>query len=118
MDNIATVIDQPATALKGNTQALMEAGRIWADGCRNLSDIMATASQAHLDHMTATLKAMSDVKTFKGAMELQVAAACTSMEQAIANSSKLSTASMALADQGMAPIKARMDLAMARYTSQ
>ena len=122
MDTVTTIADQTSRsstsgAFKGNTQAMMEFGQIWAASCRTMSDIMTSASQAYFDHMTTTMKAMSDVRTIKGAMELQMAATRTSMEQALANSSKLSTASMEFADQGMAPIKARMDVTMAKFSS-
>ena len=117
MDTVAKITDQTSASFKGNTQAMMELGQIWAAGCRNVSNIIATASQSHLDHMTTTMKAMSDVRTIKGAMELQMSAARTSMEQAVSTTSKLSTASMELADQGMAPMKACMDSTMARFTS-
>ena len=119
MDNVTTIAeaDQSSGSFKGNTQAMMEFGHIWAAGCRNLSDIMATSSQAYFDHVTNTMKAMSDVRTIKGAMELQMAATRTAVEQAVASSSKLSIASMEFADQGMAPIKARMDATMARFSS-
>ena len=79
---------------------MMEFGQIWAAGCRTISDIMTSASQAYLDHMTTTMKAMIDVRTIKGTMELQMAATRTSMEQALVNSSKLSAASMEFADLG------------------
>ena len=122
MDNVTAIADQAseaptAGAFKSNTQAVMEFGHIWAAGWRNISDIMTSASRAHLDHMTATMKAMSDIKTIKGAIDLQMAAIQTSIDQAVTNSSKLSTASMKFADQGMAPIKARMDATMARFSS-
>lgn len=121
MDNIATVADQTSEAFsstsKGNTQAMMELGQLWVAGFRKFSNIMGTASQAHFDHVTTTIKAMCHVRTVQGALELQMAAACTSIAQAVANSNKLSTASMELADQGMAPLKARMEKAVARFSS-
>jgi hypothetical protein len=115
MDSIVPVYDQPLKTFASNTQAIIEFSRIWAEGCRNISDIMVTATQAHFDHVTDTLKAMGDAKTIKGAMGLQMAATRTSIEQAVVNSNKLSNASISLANQGFAPLKARMDIAASSF---
>ena len=116
MDNVSMTSEQSSVALTSNAKAMTDSGHIWAAGYHQISEIMANASLAYFDHVTTTLKALSDVRTMKGAVELQMSATRTSIEQAV-TTSKLTTASMELANQGMAPIKARMDATIARFTS-
>ena len=97
MDNVSTMADQSSGLLKSNTKDMMIFSQRWVTGCRNISDIMTTASKAHFNHMITTMKAMSDVRTIKDAMELQMAATLNSIEQVVTNTRKLSAASMEMA---------------------
>ena len=62
-----------------------------------------------------TIKALSGVKSLKEAMDLQTSMARSSMETVMAETGKITDASMKLAEQAMAPITARVTLAVEKF---
>ena len=62
-----------------------------------------------------SFKALAGVKSVKEAMDLQTSLARASMETAMAETGKITDASMKLAEQTIAPIAARMTLAVEKF---
>ena len=116
MDNLRTSFEQTAQSGQGNVEAVMQSHKIWTAGFQNISEIMTAAAQAHFDHTIATIKAMSVAKSIKEATDLQMAATRVSIERALASTGKLTDASMALVEQGFAPITAQMTMALEKLT--
>ncbi len=112
MDNLQSSFEQTTQSSRGTVDAVMESQKVWAAGFQNISEIMTAAAQAQFDHTLATIKAMSVAKTVKEAMDLQMAATRISFERALANTGKLSDASMSLVEQGIAPITAQMTMSL------
>ncbi len=100
---------------QGNVEAIMKCGQIWAAGVQDLSKSFAATAQAQLDQTVSTWKALAGVKSLKEAMELQTSVARSSMEVAVAETGKLTDASMKLAEQTIAPISARVTLAVEKF---
>ena len=100
---------------QGNVDAFVKAGQIWAAGVQDMGKRFAATAQAQMDQTVATMKAMAGVKSLKEAMELQSTLARASMEQAVAETGKLTETSMKLTEQAMAPITARVTLAMETF---
>jgi len=100
---------------QGNFEAMMKAGQIWAAGVQELHKTLAATAQAQVEAAMGTFKAMSGVKSLKEAMDLQTTLARSSMETAMAETGKLTDASVKLAEQAMAPITARVTLAVEKF---
>lgn len=100
---------------QGNFEAMMKAGQIWAAGVQDLQKTFAATAQAQVEAAMGTMKALSGVKSLKEAMDLQASLARTSLETVVAESGKLTDASMKLAEQTMAPITARVTLAVEKF---
>ncbi len=100
---------------QGNVEALVKSSQIWTAGVQDLTKHVAATAQASLDETLHTFKALSSVKSLKDAMELQSSLARSSMEKAMAETGKLTDASMKLAEQVIAPITARVTLAVEKF---
>lgn len=101
---------------QGNVEAILKSSQIWAAGVQDLGKHFAATAQAQMDETMATVKALSGVKSLKEAMDMQSVLAKTAVEKLMAESGKLTDASMKLAEQAMAPISARMTLAAEKFT--
>jgi phasin family protein len=101
---------------QGNVEAFMKSGQIWATGVQDMGKALAATAQAQVDAAVATMKALSSVKSLKDAVDLQTTLARSSVETAIAETGKLTDASMKLAEQALAPITARVTLATEKFS--
>jgi phasin family protein len=111
MDNAMKTAEELVSFGQGNVEAVMKSGQIWAAGVQDLSKSLAATAQAQFEQTMATWKALAGVKSLKEAMDLQAGLARSSLETAMAESGKLTDASMKLAEQTFAPITARVTLA-------
>jgi phasin family protein len=100
---------------QGNVEAMMKSGQIWAAGVQDLSKQFAATAQASFEETIATFKAMTSVKSIKDAMDLQSSLARSTMEKTLAESGRLTDASFKLTEQAMAPITARVTLAVEKF---
>ncbi len=100
---------------QGNFEALMQCGQIWAAGVQDLGKVMSATAQAQAEAAMGTFKAMSGVKSLQEAMDLQTTLARSSLETAMAETGKITEASVKLAEQAMAPITARVTLAVEKF---
>ena len=96
-------------------EAFNQAGHIWTAGVQDLSKTFAAPAQAQMDATMTSFKALATVKSLKDAVELQSAMARTSVEAAVTEASKMTDASMKLAEQAIAPITARVTLAVEKF---
>jgi phasin family protein len=100
---------------QGNVEAVLKSGQIWAEGVQEFSKTFAATAQAQLDQTMNTWKALAGVKSLKEAIDLQADLARSSVEKAVAETGKLTDASMKLAEQALAPITARVTLAVEKF---
>jgi phasin family protein len=100
---------------QGNLEALLKSGQIWAAGVQDLSKQMAASAQSSFDETMSTFKAMTSVKSLKDAMDLQASLARSTLEKTLAESGKLTDASFKLTEQAIAPITARVSLAVEKF---
>ncbi len=116
VEKAVTTAEELVAFNKGNLEALVKAGQIWAAGIQDLSKHLAATAQASLDESIATFKALSGVKSLKDAVELQTAYARATLEKTLAESGKLTDASIKLTEQALAPITARVTLAVEKIS--
>jgi phasin family protein len=100
---------------QGNLEAMVKSGQIWAAGVQDIGKQIAATAQASFDETMSTFKALTSVKSLKDAFDLQSMLARTTVEKTLAESGKLTDASMKLTEQALAPITARVSLAMEKF---
>jgi phasin family protein len=100
---------------QGNVEAVIKASQLLATGLQDLSKHFAATVQASVDEATANMKALTSVKTPKEALDLQSAFAKTAIEKTLAETGKITDASMKLAEQVAEPITARVTLAVEKF---
>jgi len=100
---------------QGNIEALMKATQIYASGFQDISKHLAAQSKSTLEESVAFTKTLMGVKSVKEAVDLQSGFTKTSIEKAVAETSKLTDASVKLAEQAMAPLTARMAMAVETF---
>ncbi len=115
MEKAMKTAEEFATFGQGNFEAVVKSGQIWAAGVQDLGKSFAATAQAQMDAAVSTMKALATVKSVKEAFELQSALARSSVESMMAETGKLTDASMKLAEQAFAPITARVTLAAEKF---
>lgn len=101
---------------QGNVEAMMKSGQIWVTGVQDLSKHVAAAAQASMEESLSTFKAMTSVKSLKEVFDLQTAFARAALEKTVSESSKLTDASFRLTEQTLAPITARVTVAVEKFS--
>jgi phasin family protein len=101
---------------QGNLEAFMKSSQVLASGWQDLTKHMAAHAQHTMDETAATFKAMSGVKSFKEAFELQTAFTKSYLEKTVAETTKLTEQSMKLAEAATAPIAARLNAAVETFS--
>ena len=100
---------------QGNIEAMVKSGQIWAAGMQDIGKQIAANAQASFDETMSAFKALSSAKSLKDAFDLQAGLARSTMEKAVAESGKLTDASVKLTEQTLAPLTARVNLAMEKF---
>ena len=76
---------------------------------------MAATAQASFEENMNLFKTLGTVKSLKEAIDLQSGLARSALEKAVAESGKLTDASMKLTEQTLAPLTARVNLAVEKF---
>lgn len=105
-----------ATIGKDNLEAFTASSKIWLAGMQDLTKQVAATAKASLEESVATFKALSTVKSVQEAIELQTTYSKTAIAKALAESTKLTEASMKLTEETLAPITARMAVAVGAFS--
>jgi len=100
---------------QGNMEAFLKASQIFATGMQDISKHLAASSKHSMEESVAFTKSLMGVKSVKEAVDLQSGFAKASVEKAVAETSKITDASVKLAEQAIAPITARMTLAVEKF---
>jgi len=100
---------------QGNVEAFMKSSQIWATGLQDLGKLFAANAQAQIEESVDTVKALTSVKSLKEAVDLQSSLAKSTVEKLVAETGKLSDASLKLAEQALAPLTARVTLAAEKF---
>lgn len=97
---------------RGNMEAFSKAAQTWAVGSQDLARQVMALAQGMTEHSLESVKALSSVKSLNEAAEIQAKFAKAAMEKAVAESAKMQEAVFKLTEQAVAPISARMTVAM------
>ena len=100
---------------QGNVAALVRSGQIWAAGLQDLGkQVAATAQEQIADTMNA-FKAIAGAKSVRDAIEAQAVLARNTIEKTVAESGRITETSLKLTEQAMAPVAARVSLAVEKF---
>jgi phasin family protein len=100
---------------QGNLEAMMKSTQIYAAGFQDISKHLAAHSKATLEESVHFTKTLMGIKSVKEAVDLQSSFAKTSIEKAVAETSKITDATVKLAEEAIAPLTARMTLAVEKF---
>ncbi len=115
MEKAMKTAEELVSFSQGNLEAILKSGQIWAAGMQDLSKQVAATAQASFDETMSTFKALTSVKSLKDAMDLQASLARATMEKTLTEFGKLTDASFKLTEQAIAPITARVTLAVEKF---
>jgi hypothetical protein len=96
---------------KGNVEALVEAGKIFAEGLQSIGKTYADEAKSAFEAATADMKEMAAIKSPTELFQLQGKLARRNFDSMMAFGSKSSEAIVKLANEGFAPISGRVSLA-------
>lgn len=103
--------EQFVTFGQGNVEALIQTSQIVATGLQDMSKQLAAHAQATVDDGMSTFRALSSVRSFKEAFDLQATFARAIFEKTVAQTGALTEASFKMAEQAYQPLAHRMSLA-------
>ena len=100
---------------QGNLEAFVKATQIYSAGFQSLSKHLATSNKTALDESVAFTKSMMGMKSVKEAVDLHSGFARTAMEKAVAETGKITDATVKLTEEALAPLTARMKMAVEKF---
>ncbi len=115
MEKAMKTAEELVTFGQGNIEALTKSSQIWATGVQELSKQVAATAQASFEETVSVFKSLGTVKSLKEAIDLQSNLARGALEKAMSESGKLTDASLKLTEQALAPITARVNLAVEKF---
>ena len=101
---------------QGNMEAMVKASQIYVTGVQDISRQFAASNKTSLEEALAFTKSLMGVKSAKEAIDLQTGFTKSSIEKAVSETNKLTDASVKLAEQTIAPITARITLAVETFS--
>ena len=104
--------DELSVYSKGNVEAVVKAGSIYARGLEDLGKTMMAMSQSQLEASVAAAKAVLGCTSLRQMVDLQTDLARTNFDKFVADGSKLSEISLKVANETLEPIQARVNVAV------
>jgi len=97
---------------KGNVEAVMESGKILADGMQGLGSELVAEGRSTFETITGDIKELAAAKSPTDFFKIQSEMMRKNFDSAVAYGSKNSEAMLKLVSDAMAPISGRVNLAM------
>lgn len=104
---------------KGNVEAIIESGKILAEGCQEMGSTLVSEGRSAFESMTGDFKELAAVKSPTEFLKVQSDIARKNFDSAVAYGSKNSEAVLKLMSDAFAPLSGRVSLAVekARQTA-
>ena len=116
METMMKTAEQFVAFGQGNVEALTSSGQILANGLQELGKQIAASTQASIEETAATYRALTGIKSFKDAMELQASLMRSMVQRSVTETGRVADASLKLVEQAMAPITARVSVATEQFS--
>lgn len=101
---------------KGNAEALVESGKILAAGLQDLGKSYAEDAKSSYETITADFKEMAAIKSPTELFQLQGKIMRRNFDAMVAATSKGTETGMKLANEAIAPLSARVNLAVEKFS--
>lgn len=101
---------------KGNFDAFVQANTLLAKGAQEISKEFFAQAQAQLQSAATAGQAVLKAKNLQDAVSLNVETAKAHYETFVATSTKLGELSVKVATEALAPVTARLNVAVATFT--
>jgi phasin family protein len=111
-ENLFKAAEEAAEFGRGNVEAMTKATQLYVAGVQDLSKQTMALMQGLTEHAMEGAKALAGVKSLKDATEIQTNYTRAALEKTMTETTKLQEASLKLVETSMAPITARMTLAV------
>jgi phasin family protein len=115
-EGVMKAVEEATEFSRGNVEAFTKAAQTWAVGTQDLARQVMALAQGMTDHSLEGAKALAAVKSLNEAAEIQAKYAKAALEKAVAESAKMQEAVFKLTEQAVAPISARMTVAMEKMS--
>jgi len=106
------MVSEMTDLAKGNVEAIVESGKVLAAGIQDMGKTYADEAKSAYETMTADLKEMAGVKSPTELFQLQGKIMRRNFDLLVATGTKGSEGAMKLANDVIAPISARVNLAV------
>ncbi|WP_374410929.1 phasin family protein [Novosphingobium colocasiae] len=111
-DKSTSVLGEVSDFTKGNVEALIESGKILAEGVQGLGTEIVSESRSAFETLTGDIKELAAAKSPTDFFKLQGDLVRKNFDSAVAYGSKSSETMLKLASDVIAPISSRVSLAM------
>jgi hypothetical protein len=110
------MVSEMTDLAKGNVEALVESGKIVATGLQDMGKTYADEAKSAYETISADLKEMASVKSPTELFQLQGKIMRRNFDMLVATGTKGSEGAMKLANDAIAPISARVNLAVEKLS--
>jgi phasin family protein len=100
-----------------NVEAMMKSGQVWAAGYKDIAKMIVSTAQAQFEQTISAWTALVSAKSLKEAMDFQFNLPHVSFEKSLAETGKITDASLKLTEETLAPIAARIAVALENLKS-
>lgn len=108
----SSVMGEVGEFTKGNVEACIESGKIFAEGCQEMGSTLVAESRTAFETMTGDIKELAAAKSPTDFLKIQSDMVRKNFDSAVAYSSKNSEAFLKLMSDVAAPLSGRMSLAV------
>ena len=103
------------TFSQANVEAFVKSSQIMATGFQDMGKQFAAVAQATMDETMSAFRAMTSVRSIKEAIDLQSTLARSTLEKAMQQTNQVAETSFKLAEQAIAPITGRVNVAVESF---
>ena len=111
------VAEELADLTRANVEAMVEAGRVAAEGARSIGQDVVASSRDGVEQAADAIRSLAEAKSPTEYMQLQGDFARASFDRAIAETSKLTEAMVKLAGQAFQPLSNRATANAERFNT-
>ncbi len=115
-DKSSATLTEMTDLAKGNVEAVVESGKVFAAGVQGFGKSMADEAKGAYETATADMKEMAAIKSPTELFQLQGKIMRRNFDLFVAATSKNTDAALKLANEAMAPISGRVNLAAEKLT--
>lgn len=113
----STMMGDASEFTKGNVEAMIESGKIFAEGMQSFGSELVNETRSAFETMSGDVKELASAKSPTDFFKLQGDMMRKTFDSVVAHSSKNSEAMLKLASDAMAPLSGRVSMAMEKARS-